>query len=290
VDLDQSDMAQEDSDQEPVPDLEVAFEQYDWLFTIAKSDRVRSIDAGQRRYQQAMDNHRQAVDHYRRECELRDVCLASCSNFLLDLAHYLGVPSQGLAQGVKTLKGQLKDALKQLKGGPGEAERERLQQLEARNQDLEQTLTSMGDILQQHTVRWATACAMLTKLEELAAPSLYVAGQAYLNGLQNPDALLIMHLIQNLPGELTLKLIDVRNLVGEVRNMFGIVVPAYQWDKEHHTFEQVSRAVAKDCMSKVPGYILTTNPNQPLMGQLSEIDQSVAGCNFSSSHLNRLQG
>jgi hypothetical protein len=59
----------------------------------------------------------------------------------------------------------------------------------------------MGDVLQQHTVRWATACSMLTKLEELASPSLYVAGQAYLNGLQNPDALLIMHLIQNVNAE-----------------------------------------------------------------------------------------
>jgi hypothetical protein len=140
------------------------------------------------------------VDHYRRECELRDFRLASCSNFLLDLARSLGVPPQGLGQGVKTLRGQLKEALKQLDEGPGEAKREWLQQLEAQNQKLEQALTSMGDVLQQHTRRWATACNMLTKLEELASLSLYVTGQAYLDGLQTPDALLIMHLIQKSSG------------------------------------------------------------------------------------------
>jgi hypothetical protein len=64
------------------------------------------------------------------------------------------------------------EALKQLEGGPREAERERLQQLKARNQNLEQALTSMGEVLQQHTVQWATARPMLTKLEELALLSL----------------------------------------------------------------------------------------------------------------------
>jgi hypothetical protein len=48
LDLDQTDLAQEDSDQELVPDLEVDFEPYNWLFTNAKANRVNGIDAGQR--------------------------------------------------------------------------------------------------------------------------------------------------------------------------------------------------------------------------------------------------
>jgi hypothetical protein len=52
VELDQSDVAQDDfdgepaSNQEPVPDLEVDFSQYDWLFTTSKGDRVGGVDAG----------------------------------------------------------------------------------------------------------------------------------------------------------------------------------------------------------------------------------------------------
>jgi hypothetical protein len=273
VELGPSDLAQEDSDEEPVPDLDVSFERYNWLFTNAKADRVNGVDAGQRRYQHLKDAHWKAADAYRHECELRDVRLATCSNFLSDLARYLAVPPEELGQGVKTLKDQLREAQKQLEKVPGKAEQERLQQLEAQNQKLEQALTLMGDVLQQHTKRWATACYMLTRLEELTSTSLYVAGKAYIDGLQPPEANLIMHLIQNLPGELTLKLNDVRNLVGEFRNTFGIVVPAYRWDKEHHTFERVTRAVAKDCMSRVPEYLLTTDPSKPLMGQLPEIPE-----------------
>jgi hypothetical protein len=79
VELNQSDVAQEECDQEPVPDhklvleLEVNFEQYDWLFTTAMANHVESVDAGQRRYLQVMDKYWQAADHYRQECEMRDV-------------------------------------------------------------------------------------------------------------------------------------------------------------------------------------------------------------------------
>jgi hypothetical protein len=31
--------------------------------------------------------------------------------------------------------------------------------------------------------------------------------------------------------------------------------------------------VAKDCMSRVPEYLLTTDPSKPLMGQLPEIPE-----------------
>jgi hypothetical protein len=53
VALDQSDLGQEDSDQEPpkmVPDPDVDFAPCDWLFTAAKADRVGGIEAGLRQY------------------------------------------------------------------------------------------------------------------------------------------------------------------------------------------------------------------------------------------------
>ena len=73
-------------------------------------------------------------------------------------------------------------ALSQLGDGPRGADLEHIQQLEVRNGKLEAALMSSGELLQQHTVRWATACNMLTKLEAMATPSLYVAGKAYLEG------------------------------------------------------------------------------------------------------------
>jgi hypothetical protein len=75
----------------------------------------------------------------------------------------------------------------------------------------------------------------------------------------------------------------------QVRNVFGTVVPIYQWDKELGTFEQVLRAPANNCMSKVLGYILITNPNLPLMEQLSEVDQNAAGPSLADPDLNHLQ-
>jgi hypothetical protein len=87
---------------------------------------------------------------------------------------------------------------------------------------------------------------MLTKLKELASPSLYIAGHANIRGLQSPspDALqavgLIIHLIQNLLEELTPKLTDVRNLVAEVKKVFRVVVPTYRWDMEQKNFVRIS--------------------------------------------------
>jgi hypothetical protein len=138
---------------------------------------------------------------------MRDVCLTTCSNFLSNLARYLGVPPKDLAQGVKTLKSQHEKALRLLEEGQRPAEQERLKELEARNQELEWALTSMGEVLQQHTSQWATVRVMLNKVEELASPSLYVAGKAFLRGLQSEDALqsanLLLHIINTLLGDST---------------------------------------------------------------------------------------
>jgi hypothetical protein len=141
--LDQAVLGQKDSDQEPppmVPDPDVNFDPYNWLLTASKANRKGGIDAGLMRYQRA-------AEAYRHECDMRDVCLTSCSKFLSDLARYLGVPPKDLAQEVKILKSQHEEALKLLEEGQRPAKQERLKELEARNQELERALTSMGEVL-----------------------------------------------------------------------------------------------------------------------------------------------
>jgi hypothetical protein len=68
------------------------------------------------------------------------------------IRHHYGLEgylTQGLGQEVKNLKGELKDALEHLEGGQREAKQERLiRELEAQNQELEQALTSTGEVLQ----------------------------------------------------------------------------------------------------------------------------------------------
>jgi hypothetical protein len=72
-----------------------------------------------------------------------------------------------------------------MKGQQACALQEQVDKLEARNEEMEGILESMGDVLRQHTSRWATARSMLEKLESLASPSVIVGGQAFLKGLQN---------------------------------------------------------------------------------------------------------
>jgi hypothetical protein len=138
---------------------------------------------------------------------------------------------------------------------------------------------------------------MLDKVKELASPSLYVAGKAFLRGLQSQDALqlgnLLLHIINTLPRELALKLNDVRSLGGEVRSMYGVIVPAYRWDKGQKTFKWILETegpAAGSCMSELSVCILNTNPNLPVMGQLPELEQDIVNHYFSSPDLNRLQG
>jgi hypothetical protein len=236
--------------------------------------------------------YQRAAEAYWHECDMRDVCLTSCSNFLSNLARYLGVPPEDLAQGVKTLKSQHEEALKLLEEGQQPAEQEQLKELEAQNQELERALTSMGEVLQQHTSRWATVRVMLNKVQELASPSLYVAGKEFLRGLQSQDALqsanLLLLIINTLPGEIALKINNVRSLVGEVRSMYDVIVPAYHWDKGQKTFERISGTegpAAGNCMSEVQGCIPNTNPNLPVMGQLPELEKNVVHPNFSGPDL-----
>jgi uncharacterized coiled-coil protein SlyX len=110
--------------------------------------------------------------------------MTSCINYLSDLAWYLGVDPKDLAEGVQTLKRQSEDALKAAaEGQRTQAEQERLKELETRTREMEKTLTSMGEMLQQHMSQWATARVMLEKLKDLASPSIFVGGQAFLRGL-----------------------------------------------------------------------------------------------------------
>jgi hypothetical protein len=154
----------------------------------------------------------------------------------------------------------------------------------------------MGEVLQQHTSRWTTARVMLNKLKELASPSIYVAGQAFLKGLQNQDAPtmanLLLQIIISLPEEIGLKITNIRSLVGEVKSSFGVVVPAYCWDEGQKTFKQIlgrEGPVAGSCMSVVLRYILYTNPKLPIMAQLPELEQNRINHNSSGPDLNCLQ-
>jgi hypothetical protein len=239
--LDQSALDQEDFDKEPLPVVpeqpKVDLDQYSWLFITSKGDSKGDIDAGLAQYQRA-------AEAYRHGCELQDVRLITCVSYLSNLARYLGVQPNDLAKRVQTLKSQNKEVLKVVtEGQRSPAKQERLKELEVRNQELEKALTSMGEVLQQHTSRWAAARVILNKLKELASPSIYVAGQAFLKGLQGQDAPtmvnVLLHIINTLAEEIGLKITDIRSLVGEVKSSFSIVVPAYRWDKEQKTFKQI---------------------------------------------------
>jgi hypothetical protein len=84
---------------------------------------------------------------------------------------------------------------------------------------------------------------MLEKLESLASPSVIVGGQAFLKGLQNSPTpqmeALLLHMLSNLPKELGLKISEIRQVIAEVEEIFGVVVPAYRRDENMRTFERV---------------------------------------------------
>jgi hypothetical protein len=80
---------------------------------------------------------------------------------------------------------QSEDALKAAaEGQRTQVEQERFKELEAQNQEMEKTLASMWEMLWQHTSRWASARVMLDSLEQLASPSIFVGGHAFLKGIQ----------------------------------------------------------------------------------------------------------
>jgi hypothetical protein len=145
---------------------------------------------------------------------------------------------------------------------------------------MEGTLTSMGEILQQHTSRWANAHIMLENLKHLASPSIFVGGQAFLRGLHNKQppqmASLLLHMLAHLPSELGDRIAKLRSLVEEVKSSFVVVVPAYYWDKGEKTFKRMPEAgelASRKCMSMVHWYQLMTNLGQPVMPQLPQIQE-----------------
>jgi hypothetical protein len=87
VELDHLDVAQDDINEGPaadqdqvpnpvhdaVPNAEVDFSHYDWLFTTAKGDRVPALAAGQSHYLDAMGKYTKAVEHYPGESTMRDI-------------------------------------------------------------------------------------------------------------------------------------------------------------------------------------------------------------------------
>jgi hypothetical protein len=176
---------------------------------------------------------------------------------------------------------QIVDALKAAaEGKRNQVDQEWLRQLEAPNQEMEGTLRSIGEVLQQHTRQWATARILLEKLKDLASPSIFVRGQAFLRGLQNQQPTKMasspLHMLAHLPSTLGKRIAKLRGLIVEVKRSFGVVVPAYYWDKGRTNFERVleARGLAPGkCMSTLPWYKLITEPGQPIMPQLPYIQE-----------------
>jgi hypothetical protein len=77
-------------------------------------------------------------------------------------------------------------------------------QVEAWNQELLNSLQFVGIALQQHAKQWTTAQVLLGRLKELASPTVFAKGQAFLADLQENQALemanLLLHMMANLPG------------------------------------------------------------------------------------------
>jgi hypothetical protein len=85
----------------------------------------------------------------------------------------------------------------------------------------------------------------------------------------------------------------------EVKSSFGVVVPAYRWDKGQKTFKRIPKEgglAPGSCMSQVPWYLLNTNPELPIMPQLPQLQDWAGleknGINHNSSgpDLNHPQG
>jgi hypothetical protein len=138
------------------------FSHYEWLFTVSKAERVPGLVAGQAhdqdvigKYLEARAQYTEAEERYRGESTMRDVWLDACANLIMDLARLLNVAPERLGREVQFLKAQLELALTQLGDGPRGANLERIQELEERNGKLELALTESGELLQQHTKRWA---------------------------------------------------------------------------------------------------------------------------------------
>ena len=203
----------------------------------------------------------------------------STLGYLHTMARYLGVPPSQLNEAIQTLKRQNDQYRREAEEGvQARALQKEVEALEERNNAMERTVESMEGVLREHTKRWATARKMLDTLEGLASPQLFAGGQAFLQGLQTSDnpllAQLLLTLLANLPEELGRKISEIRQVIAEVKANYGVVVPAYRWDEDSRTFEpslaDVYPATGK-CMSQVPQYQLSVNPEQFVIGQLPEV-------------------
>jgi hypothetical protein len=162
--------------------------------------------------------------------------MIGCKDYLSDLAWYVGVSPKDLANGVRALKIQSEEALKAAaEVQRNQADQERVGQLES-------------------------------------LPSVFIGGQAFLAGLQNQQppemATLLLHMLANLPSTLGERLTKLNCLVVKVKSSFGVVVQPYYWDKGQKTFEWVPESgvlapgkCRGKCMSTIPHYKLTTDPN-----------------------------
>jgi hypothetical protein len=125
--------------------------QYQWMLNTAKGHRESNLQMG-------FNSHRQAFDNYRRSYELETVRMTSCIGYLTNLARYLGVAPSKLTQEVQNLKQQNDQYQREAEEGQqARALREQVDKLEARNEEMEGILESMGEGLQQQTSCWATA-------------------------------------------------------------------------------------------------------------------------------------
>ncbi len=247
--------------------------QYDWMLAPARGHHGRS------NLEEGIEAHRSAFDSFQRTWELETFRRTSTLGYLHAMARYLGVPPAQLNEEIRTLKQQNDQYRREAEHGvQARALQKEMEAMEERNNSMERTIESMEGVLREHTKRWATARNMLETLEGLASPQLFAGGQAFLRGLQTSDnpqmAQLLLALLAHLPEELGKKILEIRQVVAKVKASYGVVVPAYRWDEDSRTFEpalsDVYPATGK-CMSQVPQYQLSVNPEQLVIGQLPEI-------------------
>jgi hypothetical protein len=125
--------------------------QYQWMLNTAKGQRESNLEVG-------VNSHRQAFNNYRRSFNLETVRMTSCIGYLTNLARYLGVAPLKLTQEIWNLKQQNDEYRREAEEGQqARALQEQVNKLEARNNEMEGILELMGDVLRQHTSRWATA-------------------------------------------------------------------------------------------------------------------------------------
>jgi hypothetical protein len=88
----------------------VDLNQYQWLFSPAKGQQESMVVVG-------LANYKAASDSFWKSCEMQTVRMTGCINYLTNLARYLGVSPEDLAEEVQTLKKQNKSNLRMIAEG-----------------------------------------------------------------------------------------------------------------------------------------------------------------------------